>query len=187
MFTCEATNRALFEAAVGLFGSSCNLGPVRKSLHPTTVAARTSPTIADGRSLRIDMRLIPLEVMAASPGQDDGEYERPGLRVVEEVDAPGAGFRPGEIGLRVHAGVVGPHREVPAGQPQVNAREPELAGHEPAPERIAHRYFAQLHEAAVLVERLADGAGEGPAVVVGKPVLIQNGRRSRPGSGDSPR
>src|SRR4051794_9229675 len=107
----------------------------------------------------------------ASAVQGRGEYERPGLGIVEPIDSPSSRVSAGQVGLRICSGVIRPDRQVAPRHPQIDAAEAEGAAHEAARQRVAQRDLSQLHEAAIFIERLPQ-EGE-RAVVVLEPVLIQ--------------
>src|SRR5690348_4002440 len=85
----------------------------------------------------------------------NGENDRPRLRHVEEVVSLQERRRAREVRLRIEAAVARPRVEIPPGDAQVDAREPE-ARHERTIDRVRDRDLAQLRVAAVLRELLDD-------------------------------
>src|SRR5690348_10336433 len=113
----------------------------------------------------------------------DGDDERTRLRLIEIIETQRVTGGTTEIRLRIVAGVPGPRLEIAARQAQIDGREAERALHEVRIERVAHRDLAQLHIAAVLIERLVE-AGEEERGRLREPVHADRHCRTGAGSDD---
>src|SRR5664279_349133 len=135
-------NKLSFEAlpCVALLGLFVNSPPFRKSLQP---AAQTT---GSATARVILMSLCTWGLLAV---QADGYDERPGLRIIEVVDALEGHASAAEVRLGIDTSVIRPGVQVPARQTQINARETEIVRDPPARQRVLEADLAELGVRAV--------------------------------------
>src|SRR4051812_35367584 len=103
-----------------LFGSVDTPFPERKSLQPAAPSARAMTATV------VHVCLMASSCSCSRPAsavEGEGEDERPGLRVVEVVDAPDRRRRSEERRLRIDPAVVGPGLQVPPRDAEIHAAE----------------------------------------------------------------
>src|SRR3954462_10800493 len=94
--------------------------------------------------------------MTGSSVDPERDHERPGLRIVEVVDALRRYLGTAEVRLRIDAAVLRPRHEVATSKANIEAREAERSADPRVVERVAERDLAKLHVAAVLEELRGD-------------------------------
>src|SRR5712691_2553970 len=112
--------------------------------------------------------------------QGDGEHERPRLRIAEVFRSLNRIGGSAAARLRIVPGPLGPGLEIPAGDPQVDAPDPQRALDPLRVQRIRNRDLAELHVAVRLETRLLDARERACRLVVPVPGLTDRDGHPRP-------
>src|SRR5881396_1093242 len=130
---CTPTNSWSRVAELGWLGSLLSFSPVKKLPHPAPPSARPRETAATliERIMRRSPRALAV--------QGDGEHERAALGIAEVLGPLNRVRRSAAARLGVEARPLGPSVQVPAGDPDVDAPQPERALHPGRIQRVGDR------------------------------------------------